>query len=248
MKILITGAAGYTGSRLILPFEGKHELRLLDVQPFESDHETIIGDVTDLDTVRKAVEGVDALVIGHMASRHNKAYEQPTLPFDVNVRGTANLFHAAVENGIDRVCLLSSIATVHGYPKGTFYSRDLAPKPQDSSYYYSMTKALQEMTAETFHRCKGIKVSIIRLGWVVDADSRIDKYGTPLLENHPILIDPRDAGEIVRRSLELPDLHYELFYAIGTPEADAYCDVAYTRERLNWTPEHPFGPTPKDSP
>ena len=241
MKILITGAAGYTGSKLALSFEGKHELRLMDLHPFDTPHEKIIGDVADLDTVCKAVEDVDAIIIGHMAPRQNDGYALPTLPFDVNVRGTANLFHAAAQKGIDRVCLLSSVATVGGLREGDFFcSRDHPRIPSSLSDYYSLTKVLQELIADAFHRLKSMKVAILRLGWVVDADTRVTKYGKPITTNHPSLIDPRDVGEVARRALELNDLTFEIFYVVGGPEADAHYDVAYTRERLGWKPAFRF--------
>jgi nucleoside-diphosphate-sugar epimerase len=190
---------------------------------------------------------MDAILIGHMASRHGDAYSQPTIPFDVNVRGTANLFHAAVKNGIDRVCLLSSINAVDGTPETTFFSRDCPRIPHDLSDYYSLTKSLQEGIAEAFHYKQNINVSILRLGWVVDADTRVDKYGNPLLKNHYALVDPRDIGEVALRTLELSDLTYEILYVLGTPEADQHFDVAYTRERLNWIPAYPFEPIPNDT-
>ena len=33
---------------------------------------------------------------------------------------------------------------------------------------------------------------------------------------------------------------YEVFYVYGIPEADQHADVAYTRERLGWTPQYDF--------
>ena len=240
MKILFTGAAGYSGKGFIEPLSGHHDLRILDLRPIETPHEMVVGDVTDLDTARAASKGMDAIVIGHMAPRNGDAYSEPTIPFDVNVRGTANLFHAAVENGVKQVCLLSSINAVDDAPGDHFYARDCPRIPRDLSDYYSLTKSLQEGIAEAFHYRQNLKVSILRLGWVIDADTRIDKYGRAISKNHYALVDPRDVGEVVRRTLELPDLAFEILYVLGTPEADLHFDAAYTRELLNWTPAHPF--------
>ena len=35
MKVLVTGAAGFLGRGLVLPFEGVHDLRLMDVTGFD---------------------------------------------------------------------------------------------------------------------------------------------------------------------------------------------------------------------
>ena len=89
MKVLVTGACGFLGRGLIEPFAGRHELRLMDVVDWQTPHEKVVGDVADLETCRRAVQGCQAVVIAHMASRQAGAYETPVLPFDANVKGTA---------------------------------------------------------------------------------------------------------------------------------------------------------------
>jgi nucleoside-diphosphate-sugar epimerase len=67
MKVLVTGAGGYLGQGLVLPFEGHVDLRLMDVVDFTTSHEKIVSSVADLDAVQRAVEGVYGIVIAHMA-------------------------------------------------------------------------------------------------------------------------------------------------------------------------------------
>lgn len=69
MKVLIAGAAGYLGSAIVLPFEGRHELRLMDAVDFETSHEKLVGSVTDLDVCLGAADGADGIVVAHMARR-----------------------------------------------------------------------------------------------------------------------------------------------------------------------------------
>ena len=239
MKILITGAGGYLAQGLVTPFESRHKLRLMDVKPFHSAHETSIGDVADLDAVRKAVKGVDAILIAHMASRQAGAYETPTVAFDANVKGTANLFFAAVEQHVKKVCVISSSGVLAGYSKDkvSFYTRDLFPKGNDM---YTLTKGCQEIIAEQFQRMHNLSVSVLRLGWVMNADTRIDKYNTPHPKYSVGMTDPRDIGEAARLALERNDLTYEVFYVEGTAESIHHCDVEYTRTKLGWTPKYDF--------
>ena len=237
MKILITGAGGYLGRAMIEPFAGHHELRLMDVVKFDTPHELLVGDVGDLEIARAAVRGVDAIVLAHMASRQAGAYDTPAGCFDANVKGTANLFFAAAEQGVRRAVLISSDGVRGGYPEGTFGTRDLPPKGKE---LYTLTKACQEIIAEQYSRVAEIAVAVLRIGWVMDADTMIDKYGKKLPHYCEGLTDRRDIGEVARLSCELPDLGYEVFYIYGTVETDAQCDAAYTRTRLGWTPKYDF--------
>ncbi len=238
MKTLVTGAAGYLGRGLIVPFEGAHELRLMDVVDFESPHEVLVGSVADLDTCREAVKGCDAVVIAHMASRGNNAYATPEIPFDVNVKGTANLFFAAVEAGIRKVALISSIGAVsHHQKQGTFLTADL---PLHGGGIYGLTKICQEVIARQMHLEHGVAVAVLRPAYITDADTCKDKYGREAHECNWQFIDRRDIGLAARLALELPDLGYEIFYTLGTPMAADHADMTAIYERLGWKPEHPF--------
>ena len=148
MKILITGAGGYLGRYMLPSFErAGHELRLMDVQPIEGPHESVVGSVEDLDTVRAAVAGCDALVLAHMAPRKPDSYTAPPVSFAINVTGTANCFHAAVEAGIAKAVLISSVGAVGGHQPPM--RRDAPLRPEN---LYGLTKALQEQVGEYYHR------------------------------------------------------------------------------------------------
>ena len=85
----------------------------------------MVGDVADLEACRTATRGVDALVIAHMATRQTGSYDTPAAAFDVNVKGTANVLFAAVENGVKRAILISSCGVVNGCRGRTFCEHDL---------------------------------------------------------------------------------------------------------------------------
>jgi uronate dehydrogenase len=245
-KVLVTGANGHLGRGLIVPFEGKYDLRLMDITPFTSDqHEVVVGDVADLAAVRKAVQGVDAIVIAHMVSRtqDHHVYDAPPLPFDANVKGTANLFFAAVENKIKKVVVVSSSGVTYGYRDREFCEHDLAPR---SRGIYGLTKVCQEVIAEQFQREHGMQVAALRVGCIIDGDKMEDKYGKKFVYFGEPLTDRRDIGLAARLALELPDLEYETFYVMCTDQAQAHYDVAYTRQRLGWKPQHDFTHMPHD--
>ena len=240
MKVLVTGAGGFLGRGLIVPFEEKgYDLRLMDVMPFQSPHETIVGDVADLEAVRRALDGVDAVVIAHMASRQAGSYEIPTLPFDANVKGTANIFFAGVERGIKRYALISSEAVVMAH-KVPLRTRDL---PLRSTGLYGLTKVCQEVIAEQFQREFDLQVAALRVGYILSADDPnnvVDKYGKKVTERNPPCTDRRDIGLAARLALELPDLKYEVFHVLGTPEAAKVYEMQPTYNRLGWKPKYDF--------
>jgi nucleoside-diphosphate-sugar epimerase len=247
VKVLVTGAAGFLGRGLILHLESKHELRLMDVVDFETPHEKVLGSAADLATCRRAVQGCQALVIAHMApwGEGGGNYKTPALPFDVNVKGTANLFCAAVEAGIKQVVLVSSIASVGGTGGGqAFFSRDLPLKPSAKfSTMYSLSKACQELIAELYHREHQMNVAVLRVGYILSAEDGgrvVDKYGREIHIRHPQNTERRDIGLAALLALDVPDLGYEVFYVVSTPEGDTKFDVAYTRQRLGWKPQHDF--------
>jgi len=241
MNILITGAAGYLARGLIVPFERtEYSLRLMDVIPITSRHETLIADVADLDAVRGAVKGMDAIIIAHMAPRNPDSYLAPTLPFDINVKGAANLFHAAVENNVKRLVLISSTGAPIAHGKSE-YGQDVPhTAPPKSRGMYGLTKALQEIIAEQYSREHHLAVAALRVGWIMDQDSLVNKYGTRVTKYSPMLTDRRDIGEVARLCLHHPTLTYEVFNVMSTPESMTASDVQHTCDFLRWTSKYPF--------
>jgi len=217
----------------------------MDVVDWPTPHEKIVASVADLDAVLKAVEGVDALVIAHMAPQRTEAYKTPTIAYDVNVRGTANLFFAAAKFGLKQVVLVSSGGAVHQhYLQGGPLTRDL---PHRGKGIYCHTKILQEVIAQQHHYEFGMGVAVLRCGYITDMDSGCDKYGKHLDAANWQFVDRRDVGEMALRALQLPDLGYEIFYALSTPMAAKHADMEYAYKRLNWKPKYDFSNLKQDT-
>ena len=247
MKILVTGAGGFLGRGMIAPLvEAGHTLRLMDVVPFESPHEVVVGDVSDFETCRRAVAGQDAVIIAHMAPNRPEVYATPALPFDINVKGTANLFAAAVEQGVRKVVLISSIAVVwRAYQTGEFLRQDLPLQP---GQLYGLTKVCQEIIADYYHRVHGVAVAMLRPANITDADTLSNKYNQQFSTVNWQYIDRRDIGAAAACALRLADLGCESFYLMGHRDSVNHADVAHTRQRLGWKPAHDFSQYPDDPP
>jgi len=213
----------------------------------ETPHEMVVGDVADLNFAMTAVHGMDSVVIAHMARNADGAYDDPTMPFDVNVKGTANLFHAAVRCGVKSVVLISSTGVLESYSEQAVIRHDLPPKASGKGYY-TLSKVCQETIAESFSHLRGVRVACLRIGYVLDGDNNRDKYGRLVTERAMPDTDRRDIGEVARRFIERDDLKFERFTVMSTAESMQRWDVSYTCERLQWKPRYDFSWLPQASP
>lgn len=242
MHILLTGAAGFLGRGMVAPLaHGGHRLRLLDVVPAQAapPHEAVQADVADPAAVAAAMRGIDGLVIAHMAPRgtDNANYRTPAMPMAINVGGTATLLQAAKDAGVRRVVLISSTAAVQCAGD---LAIDPAQLPLRSTGWYGLTKALQEQIAEQFARTEGMHIAALRVGYILDGEANVDKYGRPVGERNYMDTDRRDIGEVARLWLERDLSGYAVFNVMSTAESMQRAAVRLTCERLGWQPKHDF--------
>ena len=113
MKYLVTGATGLLGNNIVRQLlESGGQVRVLsrsssDKRPFAGlDVEQRIGDVTDADSVQKAVEGVDAVI--HSAGHVQIGWSQLKEHQSANVEGT-KVIAAAVRTAGVRLVHVSSV-------------------------------------------------------------------------------------------------------------------------------------------
>jgi nucleoside-diphosphate-sugar epimerase len=164
MRILVTGSSGHLGDALVrtLGSEG-HDVVGLDV--LEAPPTTVVGSIVDRATVRRAVEGVDAVV--HAATLHKPHVGSHGRQefVDVNVTGTLNLLEEAVAQGVGRFVFTSSTTTfgralvpAPGEP-AAWVTEDVVPVPRN---IYGATKTAAEDLCELFHRDHGLPCLILR--------------------------------------------------------------------------------------
>jgi UDP-glucose 4-epimerase len=103
--------------------------------------DTHIGDVTDRDTVRLAVSGIDAVI--HLAALLHIANPTPLLEREyerINVGGTQTVVEAARNAGVGRLVFFSTIS-VYGDSAGSVLNEDSPPHPDS---FYAQTKLAAE--------------------------------------------------------------------------------------------------------
>ncbi|MDQ0339004.1 UDP-glucose 4-epimerase [Caldalkalibacillus uzonensis] len=165
---LVTGGAGFIGSHIVhaLVQRGKR-VRVLDdlstghkhnLQDVLSDIELIKGDLTDARTVNKAVQGVDVIFHQGAVPSVPKSIKNPLLSNDVNVSGTVQLLHAAVNNGVGRVIYAAS-SSVYGNSNVLPKREDMPANPLSP---YAVSKYAGELYCKVFHDVYGLETISLR--------------------------------------------------------------------------------------
>ncbi len=163
MKILVTGATGFTGHNLSkkLLSDG-HEVRLLVrsaarvMLPESSSLEVIEGDIRDRGSVERAVAGCEKVF--NIAAMFRTAGSVDQDYRDIHVKGTRYLLEAAVENGVKRFVHCSTVG-VHGDVKEPPAREDSPYAPAD---IYQRTKLEGELFAHEFARKNDLALSVVR--------------------------------------------------------------------------------------
>jgi nucleoside-diphosphate-sugar epimerase len=115
MTLLVTGASGVLGSHVARAASRRGEAVRCLVRP-GSDRSLlrdvraaiVVGDVTDKDSLRAAVIGVDAVV--HCAGTTSETSPDFSLSHRTNVLGTANVIEVCRENNVGRFVFVSSLS------------------------------------------------------------------------------------------------------------------------------------------
>lgn len=239
MRLLLTGAAGYAGRGIaeILKNDGFF-VRGCDIKG-EMSHvdEACYANIADLEEAQKMAESMDALVLCHMAPNPS-GYVTPPLAIDVNIKGTANLYHAAIEKKVKRIILISSTSVMNAENRANDPGNGpYAYTGKEKMNFYGLTKSFQEGLARWYWETHGLPSALLRPCWVVYDGSHTTKYGNQVERYNTGLIDPRDIGTAVIKALQLSDLQLEAFN-IGLKSA--WFDVSSAFGRLGWEPKHLF--------
>jgi len=195
-KILITGGGGYIGGLLIeklLEFDPAvirvldiNETSLFNLRQKYRDNSVklrfLLGDIRNLNRLLHAFKGID--IIFHTASyKHVLECEyNPMDAIDVNIDGTTNVIHAAIERNVKKVIYTSS---------------DKATNPSNTM---GVTKLLAEklMTAANIYGAYSTVFACCRFGNVVRASgSVIPLFEEQILNGERITVTDPDMTRFV---------------------------------------------------
>jgi len=177
MVVLVTGGAGYIGSRLIRELAAKKEfkgttIRVIDNMlreryvaimdlPKEGRFEFLEGDVRKDDDLKRAFRDVNMVVDLAGITNAPLSFERRELTFDVNVSGGKKVVEHAVKTGVEKF-VYSSTASVYGPTTGVvdekYHCKPISP--------YGESKLQAENTCLEASRQNGLDATVLRLGTV----------------------------------------------------------------------------------
>jgi nucleoside-diphosphate-sugar epimerase len=257
-KYLVTGAAGFIGSRLseMLLEQGhaitgvdnlnnaydirmkEYRLRRLQLIPEFTFHKL---DISDRDSVEK-LPAFDAVI--HLAARAGvrASVENPWVFYETNLTGTLNLLELCRQRKIDKF-LMASTSSIYGadpaYPTPETASSSEPLQP------YAASKKAAEVLCHTYHHLYEIDVSVVRYFTVYGPAGRPDmcmfRFARWICEGEPLRLygnGKQSRGftyvdDIARGSIAaLKPLGYEIFN-LGGHEVISMNDlIALLEERI----------------
>jgi len=158
MRTLVTGGSGFFGHLLIEKLlERGDEIVNFDLNPLDESIEgveTILGDIRDLDAVRKACEGAE--VVHHNIAQQPLAKDKEAFR-TVNHDGTNNILTAALGAGVKKLIYTSS-TSIYGIPKSLPIKHDTVPTPVEA---YGRSKVACESKCREFVE-QGLDITLVR--------------------------------------------------------------------------------------
>lgn len=168
MRYLVTGGAGFIGSHVVTRLvETGHDVRVLDnfatgspgnLTHIAADVDLRVGDVRDLDAVRRATARVDYVI--HLAALPSvpRSVEDPLATNEVNVAGTLNVLLAARDRGVRRLVMASS-SSVYGANRELPKNEHMLPLPMSP---YAVSKLAAERYCLAFTASYGLETCALR--------------------------------------------------------------------------------------
>ncbi|NRR91998.1 SDR family oxidoreductase [Winogradskyella undariae] len=159
-SFLITGGAGFIGSNLVeylLKYKAK-KVRVLD--NFSNGHrenlaefiehpafELVEGDIRDLETCKKAMEGID--YVSHQAALGSvpRSIEDPATTNAVNISGFLNMMIALKDSSTVKRMVYAASSSTYGDSKALPKEESEIGKPLSP---YAVTKYVNELYADVF--------------------------------------------------------------------------------------------------
>ena len=170
-SVLVTGAGGFIGSHLterlvalgartraLVHYNSLGRWGWLDESPSRGEVEVVAGDITDRESLRQMMDGVE--FVFHLAALIGipYSYVAPASYVRTNVEGTLNVLQVALDAGVGKV-IHTSTSEVYGTARYVPIDED---HPLQGQSPYSASKIGADKQVEAFNRSFGQQVVTVR--------------------------------------------------------------------------------------
>lgn len=163
MKVLITGASGFSGVHMIEFLSTQEDIRLTSLgrnapAHFSRTHNIswVQGDILDPDKMTEVISAANPDAVLHLAGLNHGSLEEMQ---QTNVTGTQNILDATLKKNPDCRVLVISSSAVYGYAGNTPIPETSMLKPLAE---YGVSKAAQDSLCLTYYKTKKCQVAVAR--------------------------------------------------------------------------------------
>lgn len=166
MKVLVTGASGFIGSRVtkkllekgaqVRAFVRKNS-NLENLQDLSV--ELAFGDLRDYNSLISAINGCEAVF--HLAADYRLWVPDPDQLYKTNVNGTINVMRAALKKNIRKIVYTSSVATLGLNPDGTPANENTPVSINNMIGHYKRSKFIAEERVKEMTKKTGLPAVIV---------------------------------------------------------------------------------------
>lgn len=235
-KLLLTGAAGRIGSRLIEDLVDKYDLTAADkdcsaiAEWNDRGCRLVTFDVTDLSVCRRLCEGIDTVI--HLAGNPSPFAKYDELK-GVNIDGTYNMMQAASERGVSRLIFASSIHAVKGYAADEQVKTTSPVRPPD---LYGASKAFGEAIGHYYGSETDMEVVAIRIGGYRSLEVMKENGEEPDMRERSTYISKCDLNQLIQKCAEVT-LEKPFMIVHGLSDNTfKFMDLTDTKEKTGYAP------------
>ena len=163
MKVLITGAAGFTGTHMIEFLSTQENIQIAGLvrkkpafYPISQNIFWVEGDILDPVKIVEIISAINPDAVIHLAGLNRGSLKEL---HKTNVTGTQNILDAILMINPDCHVLVISSSAVYGYAGKTPITENQILKPLSE---YGVSKAAQDTLCQMYHKTKGCPVVVAR--------------------------------------------------------------------------------------